>query len=61
MENILLSKANNGDVDAQFQMYQNLINQNKKEAMRWLEKAAIGGNPKAQTVFGIQNINYIRT
>lgn len=56
MENILLSKANNGDVDAQFQMYQNLINQNKEEAMRWLEKAAIGGNPKAQTVFGIQNI-----
>lgn len=56
MENILLSKANNGDADAQFQMYQNLINENKEEAMQWLEKAAIGGKPKAQTVFGIQSI-----
>ena len=56
MENILLSKANNGDTDAQFQMYQNTFNENKEVAMHWLEKAAIGGKPKAQTVFGRQNI-----
>ena len=56
MEGDLLNRANNGDSGAQFQMYQNTLHENKEVAMQWLEKAAKGGNPKAQTVFGRQNI-----